>query len=69
MFRVPVQPWGPYIRLSYAACAMRAIESWSLCLCTVAAGWLPNADMALSAMAGACFALSKDVTCPMRFKH
>lgn len=46
------QPWGPYIKLSYSACAMRAIESWSLSICGVAAGWLPNPSAALSAMAG-----------------
>ncbi|KAL4431763.1 hypothetical protein ABPG77_002979 [Micractinium sp. CCAP 211/92] len=48
---VVFQPWGPYIKLSYSACAMRAIESWSLSICGVAAGWLPNPSAALSAMA------------------
>lgn len=30
---------------------MRAIESWSLSLCSVAAGWLPNPAQSLAAMA------------------
>ncbi|PRW60882.1 MATE efflux family [Chlorella sorokiniana] len=48
---VRFQPWRPYIKLSYSACAMRAIESWSLSLCSVAAGWLPNPEASLAAMA------------------
>lgn len=51
---VRFQPWRPYIKLSYSACAMRAIESWSLSLCSVAAGWLPNPQASLAAMAGGC---------------
>lgn len=43
-FLLFVQPWRPYIKLSYAACLMWAIESWSFSLCNIAAGWLPNPD-------------------------
>lgn len=39
------------MKLSYSACAMRAIESWSLSLCSIAAGWLPDPAQSLAAMA------------------
>lgn len=48
----PLQNWRDYMKLSYSAAAMMCIESWSLSLCTVAAGWLPDPESAVAAMAG-----------------
>ncbi len=48
-----VQPWRPFMKLSYSAAAMMCIESWSLSICTVAAGLLPDPDSAVAATAGA----------------
>lgn len=47
----PWAPWPPYLRASYAACAHCAVASWPVCLCTIAAGWLPSPQLALAAIA------------------
>lgn len=47
-----LQPWRPYIKLSYAACVMVAIMMMSTSFATLAAGWLPNPEEALATTAG-----------------
>lgn len=42
--------WRHFAHLAYASAAMRCIESWSFSICTVASGFLPNAEAAVAAI-------------------
>lgn len=46
----PWAPWAPYLRTCYAASLHCAVALWPVCLCTIAAGWLPSPQLALAAM-------------------
>ena len=42
--------WWDLARLSYPACVMKCSESWAFNLCTCAAAWLPNPQVAVAAI-------------------
>ena len=47
-----MQPWRPYVKLCYAACAAAAIAMMSSSLLSVSAGWLPEPSTALATVGG-----------------
>lgn len=64
-----LQPWRPFIRLSYASLAGVFVSFASLTVVTIAAGSLPNATTALAAVAGGmghcCALLCHCPACPI----
>ena len=50
--RAALQGWAPFARLAYASAAMKCIESWSCSFLNIAAGFLPDPEVAVSAISG-----------------
>jgi multidrug resistance protein, MATE family len=46
----PPVSWSKFTKLAYASAAMKCIESWSFSICTIAAGFLPDATESVAAI-------------------